>query len=108
MQLQKHQLTELLESATSNQLFQFNGELYEQTDGAAMGSPLGPLLASVFMCHIDNMIPSFYRRYVDDTLVKMPNTESATDLLQVLNGAHPSLSTMEFEHEVSLFHFSAH
>ena len=49
------------------------------------------------------MIPSFYRRYVDDTLVKMPNTESATDFLQVLNGAHPSLSfTMEFEHEGSI------
>ena len=51
MQLQKHQLTELLEIAASNQLFQFNGELYEQTDGVAMGSPLGPLLANVFMCH---------------------------------------------------------
>ena len=102
MQLQKYQLTELLEIATSNQLFQFNGELFEQTDGVAMGSPLGPLLANVFMCYIENqleqknMIPSFYQRYVDDTLVKMPNAESATDFLQVLNSAHPSLSfTME-------------
>ena len=109
MQLHKQQLTELLEIATSNQLFQFNGELYEQTDGVAMGSPLGPLLANVFMCHIENqleqknMIPSFYRRYVDDTLVKMPNTESAADFLQVLNSVHPSLSfTMEFEHEGSI------
>ena len=47
MQLQKHQLTDLLKMATTNQLFQFNGELYEQTDGVAMGSPLGPLLANV-------------------------------------------------------------
>ena len=74
-----------------------------------MGSPLGPLLANVFMCHIENqleqknMIPSFYRRYVDDTLVKMPNTESAADFLQVLNSVHPSLSfTIEFEHEGSI------
>ena len=109
MQLQKHQLTELLEIATSNQLFQFNSELFKQTDGVAMGSPLGPLLANVFMCHIENqleqknMIPSFYRRYVDDTLVKMPNAESATDFLQVLNSVHPSLSfTMELEHEGSI------
>ena len=48
MQLQKHQLKDLLEVATTNQLFQFNGELYEQTDGVAMGSPLGPLLANRF------------------------------------------------------------
>ena len=104
MQLQKQQLTDLLEIATTNQLFQFNGKLYEQTDGVAMGSPLGPLLANAFMCHIENqleqksMIPSFYRRYVDDTLVTMPNTELATDFLQVLNNVHPSLSfTMELD-----------
>ena len=29
MQLQKHQLTELLEIATRNQLFQFKGELFD-------------------------------------------------------------------------------
>lgn len=45
MQLQKHQMTELLEIATTNQLFKINGELYEQTYGVAMGSPLGPLSA---------------------------------------------------------------
>jgi len=41
MQLQKHQLTDLLEIATTNQLFQFNGELNEQTHVVAMGSSLG-------------------------------------------------------------------
>ena len=61
------------------------------------------------MCHIEDqleqkiMIPSFYRRYVDDTLVTMPNTESATDFLQVLNNMHPNLSfTMELEHDGSI------
>ena len=70
---------------------------------------MGLLLANVFMCHIENqleqksMIPSFYRRYVDDTLVTMPNTESATDFLQVLNSVHRSLSfTMELEHDCSI------
>ena len=74
-----------------------------------MGLPLSPLLANAFMCYIENqleqnnMIPSFYRRHVDDTLVKMPNAESATDFLQVLNRVHPSLSfTMELEHEGSI------
>ena len=55
--MRQHQLTDLLEIAiTTNQLFQFNGELYEQTDGVATGSPLGPLLANVFMCHIENQL----------------------------------------------------
>jgi len=47
MQLQKHQLIEPLEIPTTNQLFQLNGELYEQTNGIAMGSPLGALFANV-------------------------------------------------------------
>ena len=48
MQFQKHQLTELLKIATSNQLFQFKSELYEQTDGVAMGSPLWPITGQCF------------------------------------------------------------
>ena len=67
-----------------------------------MGSPLGPLMANVFMCHLedklarDGMVPSLYKKYVDDTLVRMPNTDAATDFLTTLNGLHPSLKfTME-------------
>ena len=40
--LQKDQLAKLLEIATTNELFQFDGQLYEQTDEVAMGSPLAP------------------------------------------------------------------
>ena len=49
----------------------------KQTDGVAMGSPLGPLLTNVFMSSIEatlerqEKLPSFYRRYVDDTLTVM-------------------------------------
>ena len=52
LNLQKDQLVKLLETATTNQYFQFDGPLYEQTDGVALGSPLGPLMTTVFMCHL--------------------------------------------------------
>ena len=42
LNLTKDQLREPLELATTKQLFQLNGMLYEQA-GVAMGSPLGPL-----------------------------------------------------------------
>jgi len=73
LNLSRDQLIDLLNATSKNQLFQFNGNLYEQTDGVAMGSPLGPLLANVFMWSIedkldqDGKLPSYYRRYVDDT-----------------------------------------
>ena len=56
LNLSRDQRIELLKAATKNQLFQVNGNLYEQTDGVAMGSPLGPLLANVFMCSIEDKL----------------------------------------------------
>ena len=71
-------------------------------DGVAMGSPLGPLLANVFMSHIkenlerEGKLSSFYRRYVEDTLTIMPNIETASNFLDTLNQAHFSVKfTME-------------
>ncbi|PFX28134.1 hypothetical protein AWC38_SpisGene7132 [Stylophora pistillata] len=102
LNLTKTGLTELLRIATKDQLFQFDGQLYEQVDGVAMGSPLGPLMANVFLCSIEeqldrnNKLPSFYKRYVDDTLATMPNIQAATAFLSTLNECHPAIQfTME-------------
>ena len=47
----KEQFKKLLSLAVKNSCFLFNGEYYEQVDGVAMGSPLGPTLANIFLCH---------------------------------------------------------
>jgi len=66
LNITKTDLIELLEIATKKQLFQFEGNLYEQVDGVAMGSPLGPLMANAFMCNTEeklknqNKMPAFY------------------------------------------------
>ena len=91
LNLQKDQLTQLLRMASTDQLFQFDGQLYEQREGVAMGSPLGLLLANVFMCHLEelsdnDLIPSFYKRYVDDTLAIMPGVDAAEYFLDISLG----------------------
>lgn len=46
----------------------------------------------------ENKLPSFYRRYVDDTLTIMPNIETASNSLDTPNKAHPSVKfTMKTE-----------
>ena len=109
LNLCRDQLIELLNAATKNQLFQFNGNLYEQADGVAVGTPLGPLLANVFMCSIedkldqDGKLPSYYRRYVDDTFTIMSDIASAGALLDTLNNCHPPAKfTMKVERNSSL------
>ena len=100
--ISKQDLSELLKIATKDQLFQFNDNLCLQTDGVAMGSPLGPLLANVFLCHVEEMLeqqdklPSFYRRYVDDTLVVIKDVAETEQFLITLNNCHSSIQfTME-------------
>ena len=103
LNLSRMDLVDLPRASAKDQLFQFNGQLYEQIDGVATGSPLGPLLANVFMGSIEKKtleregkMPSFYKRYVDDTLTIMPDTTSAATFLQVLNNCHSSVKfTME-------------
>ena len=65
-------LKELLYLCTKHVHFKFNGEIYTQCDGVAMGSPLGPLFANIFMISLEeNILPKLeshlcnWRRYID-------------------------------------------
>ena len=102
LNIKESDLVTLLQLATKDQLFQFEGNLYQQIDGVAMGSPLGPLMANAFLCSLeeklerDNKLPNLYRRYVDDTITAMPDVAAAESFLSTLNECLPSISfTME-------------
>ena len=86
--LKESDLHALLNIAVKNQLLQLDGKLYEQIDGVAMESPL-----------VNNMVmPSFYHRFVDDTITSQRNLATAEDFLDTLNNCHESLNfTMECE-----------
>ena len=112
LNISKSDLVQLLQVATKRQLFQFDGRLYEQVDGVAMGSPLGLLAANAFLCSIkeqldrENKLPSFYRRYVDETLSSVPDIQSASTFLATLNECHPSIHfTMEIADSNKLPYF---
>ena len=49
-----NELKKLLLLCTKNVHFSFNGQIYLQKDGIAMGSPLGPLIAGIFMIELEN------------------------------------------------------
>ena len=97
-------LCKLISICTKNIQFLFNGWHYHQIDGIAMDSPLGPLLADIFMAHLEqralNIITkmSFYKGYLDDILVVHESTERIQIACVVLNLMHLNIRlTSELE-----------
>ena len=95
---------ELMKSATSSVEFGFNNTMYKQTDGEAMGLPLGPALANIFVGYYKEKLfsqtqkPSTYFRYFDDTFAIFNHEAEADEFLTKLNCLHPSLRSA-FEKE---------
>ena len=86
-------MKELLLLCTKNVHFEFNGETFQQLDGVAMGSNLGPVIAGIFM---KNYL-LFWKRYVDDTLCFVKKG-SRDYVLSSLNNFHDNI-TFTFEEE---------
>ena len=102
----KKEMRELLYLCTKNAHFTLNNKTYFQVDGVAMGSPLGPVLANIFMVELErNIIPTLssdillWKRYVDDTICFIKLT-SINKVLQTLNSYHTNIKfTIEIESE---------
>ena len=73
--ISRNKMKELLLLCTKKDHYTFNGKIYMQVDGVAMGSPLGPVLVDIFMIELEKAILpelteciKYWKRYVDDTL----------------------------------------
>ena len=94
------ELRQLFLFATSKTCFLFKGKFYDQIDGVAMGSPLGPTLANLFMgVHEKVWIekytqkgPSYYKRYVDDIFAVFDCKDEALQFFEYLNTRHPNIT----------------
>ena len=99
----------LLTVATKESFFMFNNKFYKQIDGVAMGSPLGPALANIFMCNFEkkwlkdcpySLKPVFYRRYVDDIFPLFSSLHQAEKFKMYLFYKHPNINfSLEKENE---------
>ena len=88
---------ELMQTATSSVEFSFNNIMHRQIDGVAMGSPLGPSLANIFVGYYEALLfkrvnkPLMYYRYVDDTFAVFNDEDECNEFFSHLNSLHPSL-----------------
>ena len=78
--------------------FSFNEIMYRQIEGVSMGSPLGPILANIFVGFQERRLldrfpkPFIYLRYVDDTFVSFRSRSDALSFFDKLNQLHSSLT----------------
>ena len=98
--ISKNQFEKLLRAALSNNYFLFDGSIYQQIDGVAMGSPLGPSLANAFLAHYeqiwlndcpDEFKPVYYKRYVDDIFVLFQSPHHLEKFNEYLNTKHANI-----------------
>ena len=86
----------LLEFCLRNTYFSFQRRYYEETEGAAMGSPISPLVANLFMEKFEVQVIStsttpqtLWKRYVDDTFTIIKNNWES--FLKHLNSINPKI-----------------
>ena len=99
LNITKKKLKKLFLFATSQTHFIFHSKFYNQIDGVAMGSPLAPVLANIFLGFFESKWlneynlnkPKFYLRYVDDILAAFDKEEDSLNFLNFLNKRHPNI-----------------
>ena len=96
-QIPKKVMKELFLLFTKKVHFGYSNEIYQQIYGVAMGSPLVPVLAGIFIVELEtSVIPTLFRwllkckRYVDSTICYV-RIGIVDDGLKKLNGFHQNI-----------------
>ena len=85
--LDKHEIIDLINLCLQAAIFEHNDDVYKQTHGTSMGSPISVVLAELVMQKIEEEImnnppcpPLVWKRYIDDVITILPRDNVPTFL----------------------------
>ena len=89
-------------------MFSFDGQIYEQIQGTAMGTKMAPSYANLFMDRFERAFlarepiqPLLWKRYIDDILCVWTGTRSELEgFLDRLNKAHRTTNLLDISTHV--------
>jgi hypothetical protein len=94
------QITTLLETILKQNYLSFQNNIYQPTQGVAMGSPISGLVTEIFLQHLeqnhlrhllDTQHILYYTRYVDDILLVYDTRHITNDMIQnYIKNIHPT------------------
>ena len=94
---------DLLEIVLDSNIFEFNGNLWQQKIGTAMGTRVAPTYACLFMGWLEELIlglwsnqqktkPYLWRRYIDDVFfIWRGDVQELKDFIHFINQQHPNI-----------------
>ena len=99
-------ITTLLRFILTLNYFEFNGKIYHQTSGTAMGTKMAPNYANLFMGQLEFKLvnlhpvkPLLWLRYIDDIFCILPgDIRDGENFLHFLNSQH---DTIKFTADIS-------
>ncbi|XP_072030199.1 uncharacterized protein [Amphiura filiformis] len=96
-ELNVDQIMILLKYSLTTTYFQYDNVFYQQIEGAAMGSPVSPIVANLFMENFEQKAlasfhspKKFWGRFVDDTLVIIDKI-LIDEFTEHINNQHPAI-----------------
>eukprot|EP00731_Ephydatia_muelleri_P027522 Em0019g395a len=97
---------EMINIILTNNVIEFEGQIYLQLQGCAMGTKCAPAYASIFMGHVEKTLQVMagdkvllWRRFIDDIFLVYGGTrEQFNQYMAEINGIHP---TIKFTSECS-------
>ena len=102
--LHKMFICNLTHQVLTKNYFQFNGQMYIQKQGTAMGTRKAPNYAIIFMYYLESNLlnkstlkPKTWLRFIDDIFMIWPHgTQALTLFMDMINSHH---STIKFTYE---------